>query len=153
MTTNTLHMIGRADRLLRAQLEEALAPAGVTVAGLMALSMLQTHAGLSNARLARRMLVTPQAMHKVLRALELDGLVERSPSARGGRALATRLTEEGVALLGRIGPLVQRVEEAFLAPLQPVERVALDSILHALTRIHVEVKNGVVEPGEGNDTA
>ena len=63
------YLIGRADRIISTHLEAALQGSGLSLPEFTALSVLATRPGLSNARLARRSLVTPQAMHKVIRSL------------------------------------------------------------------------------------
>ena len=81
--TRTSYLVGRADRLLRAELERRLDGHTLTLNEVTALSVLVSRPGLSNAALARRSLVTPQAMHKVVRSLEELGMVERRASPNG----------------------------------------------------------------------
>jgi DNA-binding MarR family transcriptional regulator len=131
----TSYLVGRADRVLRARLEESLAAAGVTLNELTVLSVLAARPGLSNARLARRSLVTPQAMHKVVRSLEDRGLVRRSSAAAGGRSLEAVITDAGRQLLADLEPLLTAVESAYLAPLDASERVAFESMLRRVSRL------------------
>ena len=72
------YLIGRADRIVSAGLEAALADSGLSLHEFTTLSVLTARPKLSNAELARRSLVTPQAMHKVIRSLEDAGLVTRA---------------------------------------------------------------------------
>lgn len=129
----TSYLVGRADRVMRAGLDEALTEAGVTVAELTVLSVLTGRPGLSNARLARRSLVTPQAMHKVIRSLEERGLVSRTSPATGGRSLETVITDAGRRLLGEVEPMVTAAEDAFLAPLDAPERDAFETMLRKVS--------------------
>ena len=71
------YVIGRLDRVLRRRLSAAVEPSGLTLPAYTALSVLRAHDGLSNARLARRSLVTPQSMSEVLAQLVEQGYVRR----------------------------------------------------------------------------
>lgn len=121
------YLVGRADRVLRAELEEVLGEVGITVAEITALSVLAARPGLSNARLARRSLVTPQGMHKVMKSLESNGFVTRSSS--GGRKLDAFITDDGRAMLDRVEPLMDAVEADFLADLSAAERASFVDML------------------------
>jgi DNA-binding MarR family transcriptional regulator len=89
------YLVGRLDRAVRRGLEEVVGPHGVTVAGYTVLSLLADRPGQSNAQLARRSFMTPQAMNEVLRRLSDDGLVERKVSPDHARIRLARLTVRG----------------------------------------------------------
>jgi DNA-binding MarR family transcriptional regulator len=72
------YLIGRLDRVLRRQLDEALRPHGLTTPQYTTLSVLRAREGLSNAWLARRSLMAPQWVSEVLAALEARMLEELS---------------------------------------------------------------------------
>jgi DNA-binding MarR family transcriptional regulator len=127
------YLIGRADRIISAELEDALVDTGLSLPEFTALSVLAARPGLSNARLARRSLVTPQAMHKVVRALESAGLVRRTPLPEGGRALATTITEAGEALVAQVLPRIRAVENQMLHALTASERRELVRLLERAT--------------------
>lgn len=124
------YLVGRAGRMLQNRIEEVLDDVGLALPELTALSVLAARPGLSNARLARRGLVTPQAMHKVMRSLEEQGLVSRS--AVDGRALEATVTQEGMRMLRRIEPLLVTEEDAFLRPLDSEEK---NQFVDMLTRV------------------
>ena len=123
------YLIGRTDRLIRAQLESELVDTGLSLSEFTALSVLARRPGLSNARLARRSLVTPQAMHKVVRSLEESGLVTRSALPEGGRVLATTITPAGERLVDEILPRFSAAEDRTLRALDPAEREELVRLL------------------------
>lgn len=123
------YLIGRTDRLIRSQLEEALDGTGLSLTEFTALSVLAMRPGLSNAQLARRSLVTPQAMHKVVRSLESAGLVTRAPLPEGGRELATTITEAGARLVTRVLPRIAAAEDRTLHALGADERRELVRLL------------------------
>jgi hypothetical protein len=56
----TSYLIGRTSRVMSVALTQALEGSGVTVMELTALSVIADRPGLSNARLARRSLVSPR---------------------------------------------------------------------------------------------
>lgn len=127
------YLIGRADRIVRAELEVALADCGLSITEFTALSVLLARPGLSNAGLARRSLVTPQAMHKVIRSLEDAGLVTRMSTEGGGRAMATTITEAGVELVADLRAPVRAAEQRALSGLTSPERQELVRLLKRAT--------------------
>ena len=84
------YVIGRLDRVLRRRLSAAVEPTGLTLPAYTALSVLRAQDGLSNARLARRSLVTPQSMSEVLALLVEQGYVRRSAEPGHGRVIRMR---------------------------------------------------------------
>ncbi len=127
------YLIGRADRMIGTQLAAALLGSGLSLPEFTALSVLAARPGLSNARLARRALVTPQAMHKVIRSLEHAGLVARTTPPEGGRALETVITEAGSDLLSVVLPRVAEAEDRTLMALDADERHELVRLLTLAT--------------------
>lgn len=109
------YALGRLHAVMRAAMAAELARYGLTVSEFTALSVLGVRSRLSNAQLARRSLVTPQAMNKVLASLEGKGLVTRSDSSGGDprghhRARMTELTEAGRLKLERVEEAVAVLE-------------------------------------------
>jgi len=123
------YLVGRLDRVLRRALGEALAPHGLTVAEYTTLSVLATRSGLSNAQLARRALITPQAMNEVLARLERRRLVRRTADAAHGRIRRTELTAAGTRLLTAADGLVDAVERDLLRALPAADRRRLGALL------------------------
>ena len=123
------YLIGRIDRILRTRLEDAFAESGLSLQEYTTLFVLMARPGLSNARLARRALITPQAMHKVIRSLEAGGLVERSPSPNGGRVLETTITDAGADLVDGLLERIATVEDQVLGALDADERRELIRLL------------------------
>ena len=129
------YLIGRADRLISAQLEAALHGSGLSLPEFTALSVLAARPGLSNARLARRSLVTPQAMHKVIRSLEEAGLVTRTAAPHGGRTLEAEITDAGSKLLDDMLPRIADAEDNTLTALDASERRELVRLLTLVTSL------------------
>lgn len=127
------YLIGRADRIVRAQLDAALEGTGLSLPEFTALSVLSVRPGLSNAQLARRSLVTPQAVHKVIRSLEDAGLVTRRTPPQGGRSLAATITDAGADLVADVMPRIADAEDRALASLEPDDRRELVRLLSLVT--------------------
>jgi len=133
-----IYTIGRYDLALRAELKRRLRPLGLTLSEFTTLSVLRARGGLSNAQLARRSMVTPQAMNQVLASLEEKGLVRRQAApgqdARGHhRARGATLTAEGARRIRQCDAVVQEIEDLSFATIAPAERAALASLLRAGT--------------------
>jgi DNA-binding MarR family transcriptional regulator len=128
------YLIGRVNRMTTTELTEALADTNISLMELTALSVLADRPGLSNARLARRSLISPQAMHKVVTALMERGLVERDPG-QGGRAIDIVITDAGRALLDEVEPRRRAAEDRLLAALDADERVMLGRLLAKIARL------------------
>ncbi|MDY7102962.1 MAG: MarR family transcriptional regulator [Actinomycetota bacterium] len=127
------YLIGRIDKILRTRIEDAFEESGLSLQEYTTLFVLMNRPGLSNARLARRALVTPQAMHKVIRSLENSGLIERAPSPNGGRVLETTITPAGAELVEGLLERIAGVEDQVLGALDTDERRELIRLLALAT--------------------
>jgi DNA-binding MarR family transcriptional regulator len=103
------------ERGLRRSLATALDPLNLTLAHYTVLSLLGIREGLSNAQLARRAYVTPQAMSEIVRYLEGRELVVRTPSPTHARIHPTHLTESGRTVLKKCDAAVDRLEQEMMA--------------------------------------
>ena len=119
------YVIGRLDRVLRRRLTAAVEPVGLTLPAYVALSVLRTHDGLSNAQLARRSLVTPQSMSEALTRLVELGYVRRRADPEHGRVIRTELTAAGRRALERCDRAVDEVEREMLDGLAASEVAGL----------------------------
>jgi DNA-binding MarR family transcriptional regulator len=131
------YLVKRLEMAERARMEEVLRPLGVTLHQYTALSILERREGLSSAQLARRHVVTPQAMHQLIATMERDRLIERRPDEENRRILRAWLTEHGSRVLRASHRAVDDVEERMLSGLGPAEAAAfgraLERCLDALT--------------------
>src|SRR3954451_10526550 len=128
MEPRVSYLVGRLDRILRRRLGDALAPHGLSLPEYTTLSVLRARPGLSNAQLARRALITPQAMNEVLARLERRGLVRREVDPAHARIRRARLTAAGETLLAAADAATAPVEEA----LTPGLRESLADVLRGL---------------------
>jgi len=133
----TGYLMGRVDRILRAELEVQLADHELTLIQITALSVLIVQPGLSNAQLARRTLVTPQAMHNVTKSLEEAAMIERSPAPEGGRSLISKVTPKGHESLERASVMLAKGEAVLLEQLDDEEKAAFHRILLKVARYDV----------------
>jgi len=134
-TPRLSYLVGRLDRIVRREFVGALEAAGLTLAQYTALSVLAARPGLSNAQLARRSLVTPQAMNQALANLIDRGLINRRPHPTKGRVLSVELTRAGYETLAQLDSAVDEVEDRLLAPLASDERARLLDSLRRLTGV------------------
>ena len=109
--------------------------------------MLRAQDGLSNARLARRSLVTPQSMSEVLAQLVEQGHVRRTAEPGHGRVIRMELTKSGLRALERCDRAVDEVEREMLAGLDADEAASLRAILIRCGRA-LEGCEGPAHPGE-----
>jgi DNA-binding MarR family transcriptional regulator len=123
------YAIGRLERAVRQRLAEVTRRFGLTVAQYTALSVLHARRELSNAQLARRSFVTPQAMNEIVKALARAAIVTQRPHALHGRIVQIRLTPKGEKALAKCDAAVQRVEQAMLGRLAARERARLRALL------------------------
>ncbi|MEV8439543.1 MarR family transcriptional regulator [Actinosynnema sp. NPDC051121] len=122
------YVLKQAAAALRASMEAALRPLGLNVPQYACLELLGQRPGLSAAELARGAFVTRQSMHTVLQGLQDRGLLTRPPTAPQGRALPTRLTDQGARLLAQASGAVAEVEQRMLdgLPADRAERLRQD---------------------------
>lgn len=133
--------LGKAERIgfllkslqhsLRQTIDEALRKQGVELsfAHLAALFNLHHEPGISGAQLARRAMVSAQTMNSALRALEVDGLIERRAHPDSRRADSWSLTEAGLRELERAREVGSGVFGKMLGALDSNEIAALENYL------------------------
>lgn len=120
-------LVKRAQQALRVALDAALADAGLTTAQYATMAAVSEEPGLSNADLARRVFVTPQTVHGVVRGLEAVGWIERARD--GGRAVEIRLTDAGREALSQGHHAAADVERRMTARLSSAEVKATKAAL------------------------
>ncbi|HUN27413.1 MAG TPA: MarR family transcriptional regulator [Steroidobacteraceae bacterium] len=119
------YSVGRLERALRRRLALVTRRFGLTVAQYTALSVLHARGALSNAELARRSFVSPQAMNELLAALARARMIVRRPDERHGRIVQMTLTPRGARTLAGCDAAVAAVEERMLAELSQAARARL----------------------------
>jgi DNA-binding MarR family transcriptional regulator len=93
------YLLRQAQAAARLAMERSLASLGVTTPQFVVLTMLRAYPGLSGADLARVALLTPQTVGVIVRNLERDGAIVKTPHPVHGRVLQWTLTRRGARLL------------------------------------------------------
>jgi DNA-binding MarR family transcriptional regulator len=93
------------------------------------LSILDTYPGINGAQLARRNMVTPQAMTAVLRLLAQKKLIERRENPDNQRADSWHVTARGEQALARGRAAFASVTSRMLGELPQDQVVALEGLL------------------------
>lgn len=113
------YLLRQAQAASRLQLERALAELGATVPQFVVLTMLKAYPGLSGADLARVALLTPQTIGVIIRNLERDGAIRKTPHPVHGRILQWTLTSRGMTLLDQCRKRAIALERRLAAGLTP----------------------------------
>jgi DNA-binding MarR family transcriptional regulator len=124
-SATTLYLVKQLELAVRARLDEVLRPAAVTPLQYTALTVLERHADLSTAELARNSFVTGQSAADMIAVLEERGLLSRLPDPRDRRRRVLRLTAAGQELLDRFRQEVTQLEARMLAPLTATQAADL----------------------------
>lgn len=123
------YRLKEAQSVLRARMDDALRPLGLTTPQYACLELLSRSPGASNSELARGAFVTRQTMNTLLRGLSERGLVKRAAEAQGGRALPTTLTPGGRRLLTQAAALIHDIEQQMVSTLHEPEGQQLHQAL------------------------
>lgn len=111
------YLLRQAQAATRLTLERALADLGITTPQFAVLTMLNAYPGLSGADIARIALLTPQTVGVIIRNLERDGAITKTPHPVHGRVLQWALTRRGSNLLDKCRRRVNAVERRLVAGL------------------------------------
>ena len=111
------YLLRQAQAASRLTLERALADLGVTPPQFAVLTMLRAYPRLSGADLARVALLTPQTVGVIIRNLERDGAIRKTPHPVHGRMLQWTLTRRGGILLEKCRRHVKALERRLMAGL------------------------------------
>ncbi|WP_420836824.1 MarR family winged helix-turn-helix transcriptional regulator [Bradyrhizobium algeriense] len=111
------YLLRQAQAATRLAMERSLADLGVTPPQFVVLTMLKAYPGLSGAELARVAMLTPQTVGVIIRNLERDDAIKKTPHPVHGRALQWTVTRRGAALLDRCKRHAQVIEQRLTAGL------------------------------------
>ena len=125
LDASLIYMVGRVNQGIRRLMRDRLADTGLSISEYTALSVLRARPNLSNAQLARRALVTPQAMITILAELERRGLVVRREDPAHARILRAELTAPGAELLASLDPAIAEIQDRLLGAVPRPERAAV----------------------------
>ncbi|WP_301128481.1 MarR family winged helix-turn-helix transcriptional regulator [Streptomyces cacaoi] len=114
--------IGALSRIIRQhfadRIEQVIHPLGLTLGQWTVLRELKRTPGASASELARAAVHTPQAVSRLIRTLQEEGLVERSPAR--GRVMDNHLTPKGHKVIdetftqieARLAPALEKFDRA-----------------------------------------
>jgi DNA-binding MarR family transcriptional regulator len=119
------YLLRQAAAAARLTLERALAELGATPPQFLVLTMLKAYPGLSGADLARVAVLTPQTVGVIIRNLERDGAIRKTPHPVHGRVLQWSLTRRGLTLLAKSRRHAMALERRLAAGLSAKEARAV----------------------------
>jgi DNA-binding MarR family transcriptional regulator len=111
------YLLRQAQAATRLAMERALAELGVTPPQFIVLTMLKAYPGLSGADVARVALLTPQTVGVIIRNLERDGAIRKTPHPVHGRVLQWTMTRRGERLLEKCRRHARALERRLTAGL------------------------------------
>lgn len=126
-----LFLIKQVELAVRSRLDELTAAHGITTIQYTALTVLERHAGLIAAQLARMSFVRPQSMTQLLDGLESRGLVRRVPDPSSRRQMQISLTDAACELLDRMRVPVVEIEQDMTSRLSSADVQVLDGMLQS----------------------
>ena len=119
------YLLRQAQAATRLTMERALGELGITTPQFVVLTMLKAYPGLSGADLARVAMLTPQTVGVIIRNLERDSAIRKTPHPIHGRALQWTLTRRGAALLGKCRRHINAVERQLVSGLSADAQAAI----------------------------
>jgi len=124
----------RVSLVMRKVFVEALAPHGLPPHQFSVLMHLVEKPGRSQADLAREVLATPQSVGELVRGMEEQGLVVRTPPAGRGLPSAVYASDTGRALLDQVTPDVLAAFSPGSLGLDQAAHDRLNAELHTVLR-------------------
>ena len=125
-----MYLVKQVELAVRSHLDDMFRPIGLTALQYTALTVLERHADMSSAQLARHSFVTAQSMADMITALEGRALIERHRDRADRRRLVVALTASGRDLLDRYRDQVAALEARMVAGLAEEEITCLRGGLH-----------------------
>lgn len=132
----TAHLAGR-------RFHELFAQQGLTAHQFGVLVALSRRPGLSQAALAREILVTPQSVGDIVIQMDSADLVRRTAPPRRGTATSVEITPHGRATLEKTYPLVSAINTPAALGLDEAEARTLNDLLH---RVHDHLDDRPFKP-------
>ncbi len=129
------YVVARLERAVRAAINARVRPHGLTTLQYTTLSVLERRGEpLSNAQLARRAYMTPQAMSEVISALEEKALIKRTAHPNHRRLFPAELTVKGRRVLASCDAAIEEMEQEMVGELTSAERDSLRESLKSCVR-------------------
>jgi DNA-binding MarR family transcriptional regulator len=119
------YLLRQAQAATRLTLERALADLRITPPQFAVLTMLRAYPRLSGADLARVALLTPQTVGVIIRNLERDGAIRKTPHPVYRRVLQWTLTRRGGTLLDKCRRRATALERRLVAGLAKKSEITI----------------------------
>ena len=120
-----LYLIKQLELAVRARLDEAVSPFGLTALQYTALTVLERRPGETSAELARNSFVRAQTMGQMITYLEEEGLVHRIVDPTNRRQSKIFLTTNGRSVVEQLRDPAAAIESDMVADLTPAQVAAL----------------------------
>jgi DNA-binding MarR family transcriptional regulator len=133
------HLIRRAQQIAVSIFFEECGSLDMTPVQYAALVAIRDNPGIDATRLSALVAFDRSTLGNVLERLETKGFIRRTSSPDDKRIKILRLSPTGSTTLKAVEPLVRRVQERILAPLNPKDRQHFMRMLSQLVEINNEV--------------
>jgi DNA-binding MarR family transcriptional regulator len=128
------YLLAQANGAVRLALERAFADVDVTLPQFSVLTMVHAYPGVSGAELARLTLLTPQTINLIVKNLERDGLIVKTPDGVHGRIIHIEITDKGRQLRQKCRSRADRMEKLLVDDLSDVEQRTIRKWLVRVTQ-------------------
>jgi DNA-binding MarR family transcriptional regulator len=126
-------LVKQAEQAMVRTKSASLKLVGLTPAQYVALVELDSQPGITAATLSRACLVTPQAMMVLLKTMEQQDLITRSPHPRHANVLELHMTDVGREALEAARQRVEPIEQRVFAAFSPRELAVFRELLLRFT--------------------
>lgn len=108
------YLLYRVSGLMNARLQGRLSAMSISLSQWRVLSVLRSYGCLSITQIVHYTLMEQPTVSRVVANLQVDGFVERQPSASDSRVVEVSLTDKGLATFNEIGPSATRHQRTAL---------------------------------------
>lgn len=126
------YLLTNAQNTVHLQFKTQLQPFDITPAQYMALYFLSNEGSLSPSKLAELCRLDTSTMTGILTRMEKKGLIERQHCTNDRRSVDICITQDGIALMPNILPVIDRCNEEALSCLLPEEQYAFKKYLQRI---------------------
>lgn len=125
------YLVKQLELAIRADVDAMAREHGLTAPQYTALTVLQSHPGMSGAQLSRRSFVSAQAGSEMISNLERKGLIQRDPDPANRRILRITLSAEGERVVGACESAMDGIETRMLHGIPSAAATEFKTVLAA----------------------
>jgi DNA-binding MarR family transcriptional regulator len=134
------YLLAQANGAVRLALERAFADLDVTLPQFSVLTMIHAYPGASGAELARLTLLTAQTINLIVRNLERDGLIVKTPDDIHGRIIRIEITDKGRQLRQKCRARADQMEKLLEQGLSETEQRTIRRwLVHVTQSVHAKM--------------